>query len=140
MVVDETADTIDPNMTSTRPAVPVGTTNGPSNGLDGDGDRKVEVEDEDEKGRRASESATLSLNDDGGDKDVHHVYIVPKPAPPSPDERQPPLSVPLEGEEDNQKSSGHADEAATHLEQPPDESTTQQPGQTPYDQTSNGEG
>ncbi|KIJ06693.1 hypothetical protein PAXINDRAFT_20112 [Paxillus involutus ATCC 200175] len=120
MVVNEITDTTDPNTMSTRPAVP------DSNTRDGDGDRKVEREDEDEKGRRASESVALSSNDDGGDKDIRHAYIVPKPAPPSPnhvppppDERRPPPSVPLKGEEDDQKSSGHTDEAAMHLERPP---------------------
>ncbi|KIJ08863.1 hypothetical protein PAXINDRAFT_18029 [Paxillus involutus ATCC 200175] len=146
-VVDEAADTTDPHANSAGPAVPVGTTNEPSNGVDEgveEGDRRVE--EEDEKGGRASESAALSSNDNGGDEDVRHAYAVPKPAPPSPyhvppspDERRPP-SVPLEGEMTGKQSSGHADEAATHLERPPDESTTQLPGRTPYDQTSNGEG
>ncbi|KIJ08005.1 hypothetical protein PAXINDRAFT_18829 [Paxillus involutus ATCC 200175] len=147
-VDDEAADTTDPHANSTGPAVPVGTTNGPPNESNGGRDRERgrNVEEEDEKGGRASESAAPSSNDDGGDEDVRHAYVVPKPAPPSPnhvppppDERRPPPSVPLEGEEVDQKSSGHADEAATHLERPPDESTTQQPGRTPYDQTSNGE-
>ncbi|KIJ04850.1 hypothetical protein PAXINDRAFT_21861, partial [Paxillus involutus ATCC 200175] len=146
-VDDEAADTTDPHANSAGPAVPVGTTNEPSNGIDEgveEGDRKVE--EEDEKGGRASESAALSSNDNGGDEDVRHAYVVPKPAtsapyhvPPSPDKRRPP-SVPLEGEMTGKQSSGHADEAATHLERPPDESTTQLPGRTPYDQTSNGEG
>jgi hypothetical protein len=146
-VDDEAADTTDPHANSAGPAVPVGTTNEPSNGVDEgveEGDRRVEAEDE--KGGRASGSAAPSSNDDGGDEDVRHAYVVPKPAtsapyhvPPSPDERRPP-SVPLEGEMTGKQSSGHADEAATHLERPPDESTTQLPGRTPYDQTSNGEG
>jgi hypothetical protein len=78
-VDDEAADTTDPHANSAGPAVPVGTSNGPSNGIDEgveEGDRKVE---EDEKGGRASGSAALSSNDDGGDEDVRHAYVVPKP-------------------------------------------------------------
>ncbi|KIK76250.1 hypothetical protein PAXRUDRAFT_170492 [Paxillus rubicundulus Ve08.2h10] len=33
---------------------------------------------EDEKGRRASGSVTPSLNDDSGDEDICHTYVVPK--------------------------------------------------------------
>ncbi|KIJ12438.1 hypothetical protein PAXINDRAFT_14762 [Paxillus involutus ATCC 200175] len=147
-VDDKAADTTDPHANSAGPAVPVGTTNGPSNGIDEGvekGDSKVE--EENAKGGRVSGSVALSSNDDGGDEDVRHVYVVPKPAPPSPnhvppppDEQRPPPSAPLEGEEDDQKSSGHADEAATHLERPPDESTTTPPVWTPPDEKSSGEG
>ncbi|KIJ14165.1 hypothetical protein PAXINDRAFT_13078 [Paxillus involutus ATCC 200175] len=105
------------------------------------------AEEEDEKGGRASESAALSSNDDGGDEDVRHAYVIPKLAPPfpnhvppPPDESRPPPSVPLEGEKNGQHSSGHADEAATHLERPPDESTTTLPVWTPPDEKSSGEG
>ncbi|KIJ06076.1 hypothetical protein PAXINDRAFT_20712 [Paxillus involutus ATCC 200175] len=147
-VVDEAADTTDPHANSAGPAVPVGTSNGPLNRIDEgveEGDRKVE--EEDEKGGRASESAALSSNDDGGDEDVRHAYIVPKPAPPSPyhvppppDESRPPPSMSLEGEMSGKQSSDHADEAATHLERPPDESTTTPPVWTPPDEKSSGEG
>ncbi|KIJ12433.1 hypothetical protein PAXINDRAFT_14757 [Paxillus involutus ATCC 200175] len=142
-VDDEAADTMDPHANSTGPAVPVGTMNEPSNGID-KGEKGGE---EDEKGEWASGIETPSSNDDGGDKDVRHAYVVPTstlPPPyhalPTPDKRQRPPSMPLKGEMTGQQLSGHADEAATHLERPPDESTTQLPGQTPYDQTSNGEG
>ncbi|KIJ05105.1 hypothetical protein PAXINDRAFT_21611 [Paxillus involutus ATCC 200175] len=95
------ADTMDPHANSAGPAVPVGTLNEPLNGIDEgveEGDRKVE--EEDEKGRRVSESAAPSSNDDSGDEDVCYVYVVPKPVPPSPyhippppDERSPPPST-----------------------------------------------
>ncbi|KIJ09086.1 hypothetical protein PAXINDRAFT_17815 [Paxillus involutus ATCC 200175] len=147
-VDDEAADTTDPHANSTGPAVPVGTTNEPSNGVDEgveEGDRSVE--EGDEKGGRVSESAALSSNDDGGDEDVRHAYVVPKPVPPSPyqippspDESRPPPSTPLEGEKNGQQASGHVDDTATHLERPRHESTTQQPRRTPYDQRSSGEG
>ncbi|KIJ09605.1 hypothetical protein PAXINDRAFT_17310 [Paxillus involutus ATCC 200175] len=147
-VDDEAADTTDPHANSAGPAVPVGTSNGPSNGIDEgveEGDRKAE--EEDEKGGRASESAALSSNDDGGDEDVRHAYVVPKPAPPSPyhvppppDENRPPPSMSLKGEMSGKQSSDHADEAATHLERPPDESTTTPPVWTPPDEKSSGEG
>ncbi|KIJ10231.1 hypothetical protein PAXINDRAFT_16736 [Paxillus involutus ATCC 200175] len=147
-VDDEAADTTDPHANSAGPAVPVGTTNGLPNELNGGRDRERgrNIEEEDEKGRRASGSAAPSSNDDGGDEDVHHAYVVPKPAtsapyhvPPSPDERRPP-SVPLEGEMTGKQSSGHANEAATHLEHPRQESSTTQPRWTPPDEKSSGEG
>ncbi|KIJ04447.1 hypothetical protein PAXINDRAFT_22263, partial [Paxillus involutus ATCC 200175] len=132
---DEAADTTDPHANSAGPAVPVGTMHEPSNGVDEgveEGDRRVEAEDE--KGGRASGSAAPSSNDDGGDEDVRHAYVVPKPAPPSPnhvppppDESRPPPSMSLEGEMSGKQSSDHADEAVTHLERPPDESTTTPP-------------
>jgi hypothetical protein len=149
----EATDTTDPNTTSARPAVPVGTTNEPSNwindGAEGGNGREVDedVEIEDEKGGRASESAALSSNDDGGDEDVRHTYVVPEPVPPSPyqvppppDESRPPPSVSLEGEMSGKQSSDHADEAATHHEHPRHESTTTPPIRTPRDEKSSGEG
>ncbi|KIJ11850.1 hypothetical protein PAXINDRAFT_15303 [Paxillus involutus ATCC 200175] len=147
-VDDKAADTTDPHANSTGPAVPVGTTNEPSNGVDEgvkEGDRKVE--EEDEKGGRASESAALSSNDDGGDEDVRHAYVVPKPAPPSPyhvppppDESRPPPSMLLEGEMTGKQSSRHANKAATHLENPRHESRTMPPRWTLYNEGSDGEG
>ncbi|KIJ04995.1 hypothetical protein PAXINDRAFT_21725, partial [Paxillus involutus ATCC 200175] len=119
--VNEAADTTDPHANSAGPAVPVGTTNEPSNGID-EGEKGGE---EDEKGEWASGIETPSSNDDGGDEDVRHA---------------PPPSVPLEGEEDDQKASGHVDDMATHLKPTPDQSTTTPPLRTPYDQGSNGEG
>ncbi|KIJ11252.1 hypothetical protein PAXINDRAFT_15882 [Paxillus involutus ATCC 200175] len=141
--VNEAADTTDPHANSAGPAVPVGTTNEPSNGID-EGEKGGE---EDEKGEWASGIETPSSNDDGGDEDVRHVYVVPTstlPSPylalPTPNERRPPPSMPLEGEEDDQKASGHVDDMATHLKPTPDQSTTTPPLRTPYDQGSNGEG
>ncbi|KIJ07005.1 hypothetical protein PAXINDRAFT_19795 [Paxillus involutus ATCC 200175] len=148
-VDDEAADTMDPHANSAGPAVPVGTTNGPPNESNGGRDRERgrNVEEEDEKGGRASESAALSSNNDGGDEDVRHAYVVPKPAspspnhvPPPPDESRPPPSVSLKGEMSGKQSSDHADEAVTHLERPPDESTTTPPVWTPPDEKSSGEG
>ncbi|KIJ08782.1 hypothetical protein PAXINDRAFT_18099 [Paxillus involutus ATCC 200175] len=148
-VDNEAADTTDPHANSAGPAVPVGTTNGPPNESNGGRDRERgrNVEEEDEKGGRASESAALSSNDDGGDEDVRHAYVVPKPAspspnhvPPPPDESRPPPSMSLEGEMSGKQSSDHADEAVTHLERPPDESTTTPPVWTPPDEKSSGEG
>ncbi|KIJ19235.1 hypothetical protein PAXINDRAFT_8582 [Paxillus involutus ATCC 200175] len=149
----EATDTTDPNTTSARPAVPVGTTNKPSNwidnGAEGGNGREVDedVEIEDEKGGRASESTALSSNNDGGDEDVRHAYVVPKPVPPSPyqvppppDESRPPLSMSLEGEMSGKQSSDHADEAATHHEHPQHKSTTTPPIWTPRDEKSSGEG
>ncbi|KIJ09850.1 hypothetical protein PAXINDRAFT_17104, partial [Paxillus involutus ATCC 200175] len=138
-VVDEAADTTDPHANSAGPAVPVGTTNEPSNGID-EGEKGGE---EDEKGEWASGIETPSSNDDGGDEDIRHAYVVPTSTlpppyhalPPPPDESRPPPSVSLEGEMSGKQSSDHADEAVTHLERPPDESTT-----TPPDEKSSGEG
>ncbi|KIJ06171.1 hypothetical protein PAXINDRAFT_20623 [Paxillus involutus ATCC 200175] len=148
-VVDEAADTTDPHANSAGPAVPVGTTNGPPNESDGGRDRERgrNVEEEDEKGGRASESVALSSNDDGGDEDVRHAYIVPTSTPPSPnhvppppDESRPPPSVSLEGEMSGKQLSDHADEAATHHEHPRHESTTTPPIRTPRDEKSSREG
>ncbi|KIJ12166.1 hypothetical protein PAXINDRAFT_14940 [Paxillus involutus ATCC 200175] len=124
MAYKEAADPSKPNARA-GPTEPAGTSHQPLNDVDEgvkEGDRKVE--EEDEKGGRASESVALSSNDNGGDKDVRHMYVVPKPAPPfpyhvppPPDERSPPLSTPLEGE-NGQKSSGHVDETGTHPKPP----------------------
>ncbi|KIJ08655.1 hypothetical protein PAXINDRAFT_18224 [Paxillus involutus ATCC 200175] len=129
---DKAADTTDPHANSAGPAVPVGTMNELSNGVDegvDEGDRKV------------------NSNDNGGDEDVRHVYVVPKLAPPSPyhlpppaDESRPPPSMLLKGEMTGKQSSGHANEAATHLEVPPDQSRTRSPIRTPHDKSSSGEG
>ncbi|KIJ07197.1 hypothetical protein PAXINDRAFT_19600 [Paxillus involutus ATCC 200175] len=134
-VDNEAADTTDPHANSAGPVVPVGTTNGIDEGEKGG--------EEDEKGEWASGIETPSSNDDGGDEDVRHAYVVPTSTlpppyhalPPPPDESRPPPSVSLEGEMSGKQSSDHADEAATHLERPPDESTT-----TPPDEKSSGEG
>ncbi|KIJ10859.1 hypothetical protein PAXINDRAFT_16193, partial [Paxillus involutus ATCC 200175] len=100
----------------------------------------------DEKGEWASGIKDPSSNDDGGDEDVRHAYVVPDTTqpvpyhvPPPPNERSPPPSTPLEGE-NGQKSSGHRDKTATYLEDPRDESPTTSPRRTPSDDTSNGEG
>ncbi|KIJ05233.1 hypothetical protein PAXINDRAFT_21488, partial [Paxillus involutus ATCC 200175] len=152
--LDEAADTSNPNATSAGTTMPVGTSNGPSNELrneskeKGKGGEVVEdVEEEDEKGGRASGIEDPSSNDDGGDEDVRHAYVVPKPAspspnhvPPPPDESRPPPSVSLEGEMSGKQSSDHADEAATHHEHPRHESTTTPPIRTPRDEKSSGEG
>ncbi|KIJ13592.1 hypothetical protein PAXINDRAFT_13553 [Paxillus involutus ATCC 200175] len=147
-VDDEAADTTDPHAICAGTTVPAGTSHEPSNDVDEgveEGDRKVE--EEDEKGGRASESAALSSNEDGGDEDVRHAYIVPKPVPPSPyqvppppDESRPPPSTPLEGEKNGQPSSGRTDETGTHLETPQDQSRTTSPIRTPHDKGSSGEG
>ncbi|KIJ07416.1 hypothetical protein PAXINDRAFT_19392 [Paxillus involutus ATCC 200175] len=100
----------------------------------------------DEKGEWASGIKDPSSNDDGGDEDVRHAYVVPDTTqpvpyhiPPPPNERSPPPSTPLEGE-NGQKSSGHRDKTATYLEDPRDESPTTSPRRTPSDDMSNGEG
>ncbi|KIJ06368.1 hypothetical protein PAXINDRAFT_20441 [Paxillus involutus ATCC 200175] len=150
----EATGTTNPDARCAGTTMSVGTSYGPSNKLrneskeKGKGGEVVEdVKEEDEKGGRASESAALSSNDDGGDKDVRHAYVIPKPAPPSPyhippppDESRPPPSVSLEGEMSGKQSSDHANEAVTHLERPPDESTTTPPVWTPPDEKSSGEG
>ncbi|KIJ14747.1 hypothetical protein PAXINDRAFT_12575 [Paxillus involutus ATCC 200175] len=143
-VDDEAADTTDPHANSAGPAVPVGTTNEPSNGID-EGEKGGE---EDEKGEWASGIETPSSNDDGGDEDVRHAYVVPTSTlpppyhalPPPPDESRPPPSMSLEGEMSGKQSSDHADEAATHHEHPRHESTTTPPIRTPRDEKSSGEG
>ncbi|KIJ10618.1 hypothetical protein PAXINDRAFT_16388 [Paxillus involutus ATCC 200175] len=150
---DEATDTTDPHANSTGPTVPVGTTNEPLNGIDneveGGNGREVnkDIGIEDEEGEWASGINDLSSNNDGGDEDVRHVYVIPnstQPVPyhaePPPDESRPPLSVSLEGEMSGKQSSNHADKAATHLERPPDESTTTPPVWTLLDKKSSGEG
>ncbi|KIJ15257.1 hypothetical protein PAXINDRAFT_11799 [Paxillus involutus ATCC 200175] len=77
-----------------------------------------------------------AVDEDSEDISVHHAHVEPQLTQST---RQMVVNETADTMDPNM-TSGHADEAATHLEQPPDESTTQQPGQTPYDQTSNGEG
>ncbi|KIJ11552.1 hypothetical protein PAXINDRAFT_15548 [Paxillus involutus ATCC 200175] len=121
-VVDEATDTTDPHTNSAGPAVPVGMTKGPPNESNGGRDRERgrNIEEEDEKGGRASESAAPSSNNDGGDEDVCHAYIIPKPAPPSPnhvppppDESRPPPSVSLEGETSDESTTTLPDEKSS---------------------------
>ncbi|KAF8833138.1 hypothetical protein BDN67DRAFT_1017907 [Paxillus ammoniavirescens] len=126
--INEAADTSNPNATSAGTTMPVGTSNGPPN-------RSNEAEGKGGKGEgneRASGDVAPSSNGENTVPDL----IPPAPNPderresngenavpdlippaPNPDKRGPPLSMPLEGEK-GQQSSGHADEAATHLEQP----------------------
>ncbi|KIJ08868.1 hypothetical protein PAXINDRAFT_18025 [Paxillus involutus ATCC 200175] len=91
-------------------------------------------------------ASTPSSNNDSGDEDVRHMYVVPNTqlvpyrALPTPNNQRPPLSMPLKGEKTGQQSSGHADEAATHLEVPTDESTTTPPVSTPPDEKDDEEG
>ncbi|KIJ09920.1 hypothetical protein PAXINDRAFT_17034 [Paxillus involutus ATCC 200175] len=97
MANDEAADTSNLNAMSAGMAMPVGTSNGPPN-------RSSEVEGEGENGekdKRASGIADPSLDNNGGDEDIHHTYFVPNSTQlaPYPDEpRPPPLSMSLEGE------------------------------------------
>ncbi|KIJ10098.1 hypothetical protein PAXINDRAFT_16890 [Paxillus involutus ATCC 200175] len=77
--------------------MPVGTSNGPPNGsseVEGEGGNG-------EKDERASGIADPSLDDDSGDEDIHHTYVVPNPTQltPYPNKpRPPPPSMSLEGE------------------------------------------
>ncbi|KIJ21103.1 hypothetical protein PAXINDRAFT_6883 [Paxillus involutus ATCC 200175] len=123
-VDDKAADTTDPHANSAGPAVPVGTMNKLSNGIDngvkGGNGREVN-----EEGEWASGIDDLSSNDDSGDEDVRHAYVVPNStqlvpyhAEPPPDDSRPPPSVSLEGEMS-------------------DQSTTTPLLQMPYDQGSN---
>ncbi|KIJ10471.1 hypothetical protein PAXINDRAFT_102023 [Paxillus involutus ATCC 200175] len=112
-VNDEATDTSNPHANGAGTTMPVGT----SNGRDREGDERDKVVEE--KGEWASGIKHPSSNDDSGDEDVRHVYIVPNTtqlvpyhALPIPNKRRPPPSVPLEGEKDG----------------------------TPYDETSNIEG
>ncbi|KIJ12481.1 hypothetical protein PAXINDRAFT_14681 [Paxillus involutus ATCC 200175] len=82
-------------------ATPMGRSYGPPN-TSNEGEKGGE---EDEKGEWVSGIESPSSNDDGGDEDVRHAYVVPTstlPPPyhalPTPDERQRPLSMPLKGE------------------------------------------
>ncbi|KAF8838889.1 hypothetical protein BDN67DRAFT_1012724 [Paxillus ammoniavirescens] len=117
--INEAADTMDPNAMGAGPAVPVGMTNGLSNGTDKGVESKKGGE-EDEKGEWASGDAAPSSNNDGGDKSICHTYIIPnttQPPPyhalPTPDEQRRPLSTPLEGES-GQQTSRRADKTAMH--------------------------
>ncbi|KIJ10059.1 hypothetical protein PAXINDRAFT_16906 [Paxillus involutus ATCC 200175] len=101
---NKAADTSNPNAMSAGLTEPAGTSNEPRNELN-KGEKGGE---EDEKGVWASGIEDPSSNDDGGDKDVHHAYVVPNmtlPPPyhtlPTPDERRQPPSMPLEGEKNN---------------------------------------
>ncbi|KIJ08944.1 hypothetical protein PAXINDRAFT_17952 [Paxillus involutus ATCC 200175] len=76
-VVDEAADTSNPHATCAGTTVPVGTLHEPLNEVD----EGVEKGGKGEKSGRASESEAPSSNGDGGDEDVRHAYVIPKPAP-----------------------------------------------------------
>ncbi|KIK71867.1 hypothetical protein PAXRUDRAFT_181701 [Paxillus rubicundulus Ve08.2h10] len=118
MANHKAADTSNLNAMCTGMTKPVGMLYGPLN--EGRNVKKV-----DETGEWASGSVTPSSNDDSGDEDVCHTYIVPnmtQPPPyhalPTPDEQRQPLSMPLEGEKTGQQSSRHTDELGTHLDVP----------------------
>ncbi|KAF8841210.1 hypothetical protein BDN67DRAFT_1010773 [Paxillus ammoniavirescens] len=118
---DKAADTSNPNTDSARLTMPVGTSCGPWSESNKNEEKKGI---EDEKGEWASGIEDPSSNDDGGDEDVHHTYIVPnttQPVPyhalPTPNERSPPLSTLLE-RENGQQLSGHINKMATYLKDP----------------------
>ncbi|KIK76569.1 hypothetical protein PAXRUDRAFT_103604, partial [Paxillus rubicundulus Ve08.2h10] len=107
--VNEATDTTDPNAMGAGPAVPVGMMNGPLN-------EGRNVKKEDEMGEWVSGIEDPSLDDDGGDEDVLHTYVVPNMTRPppfhvlsTPDEQSQPSSMPLEGEKTGQQSSRHPD-------------------------------
>ncbi|KIJ10749.1 hypothetical protein PAXINDRAFT_16295 [Paxillus involutus ATCC 200175] len=94
---------------SIGPATPMGRSYGLPNVLN-EGEKGGE---EDEKGEWVSGIETPSSNNNGGDKDVRHVYVIPTltlPPPyhalPTPDKRRRPPSRPLKGEMTGQQSSG----------------------------------
>ncbi|KIJ10261.1 hypothetical protein PAXINDRAFT_16705 [Paxillus involutus ATCC 200175] len=131
-------------MRSAGPAVPVGMMNKPLNGIDngveGGNGREVDedVKVEGKTGEWASGIENPSSNDNGGDEDVRHAYVVPNLTQlppyhilPTPDERPPPPSTLLEGERSGKQSSGHIDKTGMHLEVPRHKSTTTQPEQVP---------
>ncbi|KIJ06697.1 hypothetical protein PAXINDRAFT_20106 [Paxillus involutus ATCC 200175] len=146
--VVETTDATNPNAMSVGPATPVGRSYGLLNesdkdlrGRSGKVDEGVEVENE--KGEWASGIKDPSLNDDDGNEDIHHAYIIPNTTQlvPYHAELPPdPPSMPLEGEKNGQLSSGHIDKMAMHLEPPGYELTTMQQEQTPHNGRSNREG
>ncbi|KIK76341.1 hypothetical protein PAXRUDRAFT_170225, partial [Paxillus rubicundulus Ve08.2h10] len=116
MAINKATDTTDPNAMGAGPAVPVGMTNGPPN-------KGRNIEKVDEAGEWASGSVTPSSNDDGGDKNIHHTYVVPnttRPPPyhtlPTPDEQRQPPGMLLEGEKTGQQSSRCTDETGMHLD------------------------
>ncbi|KIK79028.1 hypothetical protein PAXRUDRAFT_162406, partial [Paxillus rubicundulus Ve08.2h10] len=78
-VTGAATDTANPNMKSARPAgaLCTGNTYNVTEEVEGEAIK-------DEKGGRASGSVTPSLNDDGGDEDICHTYILPKPTQPVP--------------------------------------------------------
>jgi hypothetical protein len=141
---NEAADPSNPNARGAGTTKPAGRLYEPPNELN-EGEKGGE---EDDMGEWASGIETPSSNDDSGDEDVRHAYIVPTstlPPPyhalPTPDGRRQPPSTPLEGEEKyGQQSSGQVHETAMHLKTPRHESSATQPRRMLYDETSNGEG
>ncbi|KIK77514.1 hypothetical protein PAXRUDRAFT_166583, partial [Paxillus rubicundulus Ve08.2h10] len=101
MVSSCATDTANPDMKSTRPMKPAGTSyiNEEVKGREGKSERD----------KRASGSAVPSL-----DK-VHHTYAIPNstPPPPNPHKCPPPPSMLLEGEESGKQLSRHTDETTT---------------------------
>ncbi|KAF8838957.1 hypothetical protein BDN67DRAFT_1012671 [Paxillus ammoniavirescens] len=132
--VEEATDTVNPNVKDVRPTMPSGMSNGPRNESN-DVDEGVESS-EGEKGERDERVSGDVAPSSNGENAVPNST----PPPPYPDESRPPPSVSLKGEMSGKQSSDHADEAATHLERPPDESTTTPPVWTPPDEKSSGEG
>ncbi|KIJ05739.1 hypothetical protein PAXINDRAFT_21029 [Paxillus involutus ATCC 200175] len=98
--VKEADDTVNPDVKNVRPTMPAGTSNEP---VDNEVERQGEKDERDE-------------NDGDGDENVLHTHVVPHPTPPA--SEPPPPSTPLEGEQGDE-SSGHAREAATHDDEPP---------------------
>ncbi|KAF8837796.1 hypothetical protein BDN67DRAFT_1013607 [Paxillus ammoniavirescens] len=132
--IEEATDTVNPDVKDVRPMMPAGTSNGLQNESN-DVNEGVEPS-EGEKGERDKRvSGDIAPSSNGKN-------TVPDstPPPPYPDESRPPPSMSLEGEMSGKQSSDHADEAATHLERPPDESTTTPPVWTLPDEKSSGEG
>jgi hypothetical protein len=72
---DEAADTSNPNADSARLTMPVGTLCGPRSKSNENEEGKKGIEDE--KGEWASGIEDPSSNDDGGDEDIRHAYIIP---------------------------------------------------------------
>ncbi|KIK76525.1 hypothetical protein PAXRUDRAFT_18146 [Paxillus rubicundulus Ve08.2h10] len=132
------ADTMNPNAKSARPTKPAGA---PRTGNTQDIDEEVKgTGGKGERDERASGSAAPSSDNDGGDE-VCHTYAVPNSTPPPPnrDEHPPPLSMPLEGENCGEQSSGHVYETGTHLERPQAKLTTTPQIWTPHDKELSGE-
>ncbi|KIJ05778.1 hypothetical protein PAXINDRAFT_20987 [Paxillus involutus ATCC 200175] len=88
--VEEATDTSNPNATSAGPTEPAGTSHGMLNGIDdgveGGNSREVvkDVKVEDEKGEWVSGIEDPSSNNDGGDEDICHLYVVPNATQPVP--------------------------------------------------------
>ncbi|KIJ09143.1 hypothetical protein PAXINDRAFT_17768 [Paxillus involutus ATCC 200175] len=98
---NEAADTSNPNMMSAGPTEPAGMSNEPRN----ESNKGEKGGEKDEKGVWASGIEDPSSNDDSGDEEVCHAYIIPNttlPPPyhalPTPDERRQPPNMLLEGE------------------------------------------